>query len=533
MTRIASIILTVALASSATALAGTPTPSPAAGRTPDAPTVTAIVRGLSLKEAILRALKNNPDLAIQRFQVQIAAAGIDVARGDFDPRGFVDGGYARRRDPFFSVNPLANGPVAGIPPGVNIFTGLPPGLVVNPTDAYSYDAGVRQVTPLGTRYEVRYDDSRRTTENAFALSPSWNPVASVSITQPLLRGLGIDVNRAFVTVATENHQMSREAFRDLAMTTAFSVEQAYWAYVFAVENRKVAEGARATAEDLLSVNRRKFEAGRAPAIDVLIAETGVASRQEAVIVARSEVLNARDRLFRLTEPPGSAAQWNVELVPLDAPRVDEGRLDAEREFIVALEKRPDLASLAHAVAADRARLLRAENDRLPRLDLIGSFSEQGLGNTHHFAHDELFDGDFYDFSIGFGFEYPLFNTAARAAAEQAELSVKQDRKRIESLEQAIVLDVRTAVRDVGAARERIRAAEKAAELATRQLDEERKRLEVGLATNHDVLLFEQDWTQAETLAVKARTDYEVARGRLARVTGTSLERRDIRVEDAR
>jgi outer membrane protein TolC len=489
------------------------------------------VVALSVKEAIARALRNNPDLSIQRFQVAIAAAGIDLARGDFDPRLFSDAAYGKRRDPFFSVNPLGTTAVPGVPTNVNLFTGLPPGLVVNPSDAYTYDAGVRQLTQLGTRYEVRYDNSRRTTGNEFALSPAWNPIASVAITQPLLRGLGIDVNRAFITVAAEGHQVSREALRDIAMTTAFAVEQAYWGYVFAVENRKVAEQAVRTAEDTLKVARGMVAAGKFAPIEILVAETGVASRQEAVIVAESEVLNARDRLLRLTEPPGSAAQWDVELLPLDAPRIDESAIDATRAFETALEHRPDLASLGHNVAADRARLLRAENDKLPRLDVIGSFNDQGYGPTIHFSHGNMLDGGFYDFSIGLGFEFPIFNTAATAAVEQAELAIRQDRKRIESLEQSIVLDVRTAVRDVLAARERIRAAEKAADLSARQLEEQRKRLAVGLVTNHDVLLFETDLTQARTNALKARTDYEISRGRLARVTGMSLERRDIHIEE--
>lgn len=505
-----------------------PTPAPTPGRPkppegppelePPGPSVA-----LALKEAILRALENNADLDIQRIEIAIARAGIDAARGAFDPVVFADGSWGKNRDPFFSRNPFGS--------GVNPVTGLPGGLQVNQSDVASYDAGFRQTTWLGTGWELRYDNFRRTTENEFALDPSWTPALTATITQPLLRGLGIDVNRAFVTIARENTRISQENFRDVAMTLAFSVEEAYWNYVFAVENRKVAEQALKTAEDLLEVNRRKLEFGRLAPIEVLVAETGVAARHEAVIVSRAEVLNARDRLFRLIEPHGSTERWNVTLVPVDAPRVDEEKIDVEAAYRIALERRPDLAALVRQIEADRVRLRRAENDELPKLDLVGTWSQLGLGDSHHNSHAALFDGRYYDFSVGIAFEYPLFNQAAEGATEQAALAVRRGRKQLESLEQQIVLDVRTAARDVAAARERIRAADKAADLAGRQLEEEKKRLELGLSTNHDVLVFEQDLTQARTNALRARTDYEVARARLARVTGTTLERRAIHVRE--
>jgi outer membrane protein TolC len=484
------------------------------------------VRALSVEEAILRALRNNADLDIQRIQVDVAAAAVGVPDGDFDPRAFADGGLAKHRDPYFAVNPFGM-------PDVNPVTGLPPGLIANQWDAWTYDAGLRQLTPLGTRYEVRYGVARQTTEDVFLLNPSWTPSLTVSITQPLLRGLGIDVNRALVTIAREGERISREGFHAAAMDTAFSVEQVYWAYVFALESRKVAEAALRTAEDLVDVDQKKLDAGKVAPIELLVAKAGVASRKEALIAARNEAHNARDRLLRLTEPTGSHRAWDVEIVPLDPPRADDAPIDVEKAFEEAVAHRPEHLSLEHTLAADRARLGRAANDALPRLDLVGSWSDLGLGDTHHNSHAALLSGDYYDASIAVSVEVPLFNTTARANEDQASATLRQDARRLDALEQAIALDVRTAARDIGAARERIRAADEAVDLAQAQLREGRSRLELGFATSHDVLLFEQDLSLARTSALKARADHEIATARLARVTGASLERRNIRIEEAR
>jgi outer membrane protein TolC len=496
------------------------------------------VLALTLKEAIVRGLRHNPELAIDRISVEIARAGIEVPRGAFDPSVFSDGSYGKNRDPFFAANPFG-GPI-------NPVTGLPSGLVVNPSDSSHLDGGLRAKTIFGTSVEMRYDVNRHTTDNVFALSPSWSPVASASVTQSLLRGgpffpLGTDVNRALIKIASNDHRISEEVFHDRALGIAFAVEQAYWSFVFARENLKVAELALATANDLLDINRRKFQVGRVAEIEVLVAETGVATREEAVIVARNEVGNARDNLFRLIMPRGDAdpaagvtgsraTAWDVEFLALDEPRADDRLIDLDRAFLDALKNRPDYHELELSLDSDETRLEKAWNDRLPRLDAVGGWSEIGLGKSWGGSTNALTDREFYDWTVGFQLEVPIFNTAPRAAYRQAELGRASTRRRLDALEQQIILDVRTAARSLLAARERVRANEIASRLAERQLDNEKQRLEAGLATNHDVLLFEQDLTSARTNYIKAQVDRAVAAAQLDRVTATLLERHDIRVE---
>jgi len=515
-------------ADSAEAVSGTA--AAAGGTTTDKRAIVA----MTLKEAIVRGLRNDPELAVERVSFSIAKAAVDVPWGPFDPAFFSSGNYGKNRDPYFSVNPFG-GPV-------NPVTGFPEGLIVNPSDVSNVNAGVRVRTLLGTALQLSYGLERRTTENEFALSPAYTTAATATLTHPLLRGFGFDVNRAFIEIARNEERISETRFRERALDVAFAVEEAYWGFVLARENLKVAELAVATAKDLLEINRRKLQVGRVAEIEVLVAETGVATREEAVIVARNQVLNARDQLFRLVMPvpptgtEGARARkrvrsWDLELVALDEPRTDEEPVDPEAAFASALERRPDLQQLAIALTNQDIRMERAWNERLPRLDAVGSWSQLGLNDSLHDSVDTQLDGDYYDWSIGFQFEVPFFNYSARAQHREAELGRLQVQKQLEALEQTIVLEVRTATRNIEAARERLRATGVAQRLAERQLENERQRLDAGLATNHDVLLFEQDLTAARTNFVKARVDHSVARARLARATATLLDRFGVRVTD--
>ena len=58
-----------------------------------------------------------------------------------------------------------------------------------------------------------------------------------------------------------------------------------------------------------------------------------------------------------------------------------------------------------------------------------------------------------------------------------------------------------------------------------------KKLQVGLSTNYFVLQYQNDLATARSLELKALVDYNVAQANIAKVTGSSLENRNISFAD--
>lgn len=479
------------------------------------------VLALTLKEAVLRAIRNNPDADIARLDVAAAYAGIEEAWGSFDPALFLGTSGGRNRDPSFSA------PI----PGTDItVTGLPPGLRVDPSDSFAWNGGVRWQSLIGTGIELRYDYGWRTTASRFFLDPAVRPSFTASVRQPLLRNFGLDVNKTFVTVARHNHAMARAQLEAALVQLAFEVEQAYWTYLGARETEKVAEQALRTARELLERAEAQLRAGAAIPLDVLQARVGVATREEELIRARNDAANAADALLRLITAPGQHRAWDVRVVALDAPRIDPEPLDVNALIADALGRRPELQALQTAIAAETARRELADNQRLPSVDLVASWTQLGLGDSHHNAHEALFTGEFYRWSVGLEVEVPIFNLAARGAAEAAQARVRRAERQRDSLEQVVVLEVRTAARDIAAARERVRSARLSVELAEQQLEAEQVRLRHGAATNFDVLEKEEALSAARRLEIAARIDHALAKARLLRARGRTLEQLAIDVE---
>lgn len=467
---------------------------------------------LSIDDAIRMGLDAEQGLRIARLDRQRAGESVDAAEGAFDVRLGAQGTLTRSRSPFFSSSP---------------FSGLPPGLNAADSNFLSLEGSVEKLFILGTTGRITVSSTRQRTENSFALNPAYEPVIRVDVTQPVLQGFGPSVNGAEIDRAEIGILQADEEQNRQAMETTLRVVEAYWNYVFALEDLELKRQSLSVAIDLLDVNRRKLEQGSIAEIEVLVAETGVATRREAIIGARNAVLDARDALLALVQPGSRSATWDVRVIPTDRPRDVHVAVDPETSFARAERYRPELRTLALTRRIREIDLLVAEDALLPRVDVIGSASWSGLGNSPDNSWDALGTGDYYELSLGFSFEWPVPNRTARAQARLARLDIARQDLAGEQTLTGILVEVRAAVRNVLASEERIRAAEQTTRLAERQLEAERTKFEVGVSTNHAVLEFEEDLNTARTAELRARVDLELSRARLYRAEGTILDAYDV------
>jgi outer membrane protein TolC len=119
----------------------------------------------------------------------------------------------------------------------------------------------------------------------------------------------------------------------------------------------------------------------------------------------------------------------------------------------------------------------------------------------------------------------------RANYAYAKLDLEQSQARLKNQEQQISLEVSTAVLNLETAAKSVDAYRIARELAEKQLEAEMKKLNVGLSTNYFVLQYQNDLATARSLELKALVDYNVALAKIAQVTGSTLETRNITLTD--
>jgi len=284
---------------------------------------------LSLDDAIALALENNLDIAIARYNLNIADTDILRARAGQSTRGVNTGvvqgtpgggnggiGATSTGGGAGGTSTGAGGAGAGtsgivlstsgvgsaVPSFDPFFTGsvtwdhsrsLSPSAFSNPITNqnttiadFSYNQGFAP----GTSLSVGFNNSRSTTDATFSkFNPSLQSNFRATVTQPLLQGFGLLPNTRFIRIAKNNREISDVAFKLQVITTVNQIQNIYWDLVNAYENVKVQEESVRLAEKTLADNQKQVEIGTLAPIEVVRARSTVATNQQSLIVARTNL----------------------------------------------------------------------------------------------------------------------------------------------------------------------------------------------------------------------------------------------------
>ncbi len=401
----------------------------------------------------------------------------------------------------------------------------------NERDSRSINAGVRRRYRTGTRYEITTGLERRRDNAGFIqFEPAIEPTFAVSVTQNLLKNFGRRTNTTAIRVARNNQSISSSVFRDRVINVVSDIENLYWELIFTIQDLEVKKKSLALAQDLLRRNKIQVEVGTLAPIEIIQAEASVASREADVITAQRRVRDNDDRVKRALNLPKDLRSWNVEILPADKPKVIRETPDVQKSFAMALKSRPDYAQAKLDIENRNIQAKFAKNQLLPTLDLTGSIALNGLADEFGEAVDDFGRGEFYQWVVGFTFEFPLRNRAAKSTLTQRKLETAQALLSLKNLEQQIFLEVREAVRGILTAQKRVNATRAARRLTERQLDAEEKKYAVGLSTSFQVLEFQEDLATAGSNETRAITDQIESLITYRRVTGQTLNYHRIRLE---
>jgi len=462
---------------------------------------------LSVREAVLLALKNNLDIAISRYNPRIKSETITIEKAVFDP--------------VFSLTVDANRTVT---PSASVLAGASIGKVEN----QDVNASLTQALPIGGTYTLSLTNNRFDTNSSFAqINPAYESFLTLSITQDLLKNFGVDVKTTPIKIARNNQAISVTQLRLQANQVITNVYNAYWNLVFAIENLEVQRRSLRLARELQELNRARVRAGVAAPVEVTQAEAQAAAQVQNVILAEKAVRDAEDQLKLILNIPDGERIWARNIIPADRPPFEPVQVEADASIQRALETRPEYAEAKLNLQNTDLNVRVARNQLLPSLQLQGSVGLNGLNGSLGGDYSKLTSGDFTSWSAALVLQYPLGNRAAKSAFVQAKLSHDQETTNLLNLKRQIISQVREAVRRIEADVRRVEATRAARALAEEQLRVEQKRLEAGVTTTFNVLSFQRDLAAAQASEIQAITTYNQDLANLDLVKGTVLEKNQL------
>lgn len=394
-------------------------------------------------------------------------------------------------------------------------------------DELALTLGLGQTFMTGSNVRLEWINRRTDTNSSFAaFSPGYTSALRLTLTQPLLRNFGLDYHRARLESAERQRASADMFLRTTLSDLALLGEQLYWQLVLSRMEFDVARTARDNAAEQLRLVEAQRQAGRLAPVDVLQARAGLATQEELLIIAETETFNAQDRLLQVIAPPARADDldaWDVTIETLDQAGDTKRELDARASVARALTQRPEILAAREGELDARLQVRMAERDWLPRLDLVGSLSTNGLGGTPSDAGEDLGRGDFLGWSLGLQLEWPIPNNAGASRLTVAQATRDERRLRVHDIETTVVLQVRRAVRVLQASDRRIAAARAAREFTQSKLDSELQRLRQGLSTAFLVSQAREELQRAQLREAQALVDLQLAESALRRADGSILD----------
>jgi outer membrane protein len=552
---------------------------------------------LSLSDALALALENNYDIAIARYNLDIADTDILRTRTGAAPLGAPSGLVTGTLGGSTSTLSTGGGPggttvgSGGAGSGVNGLTLTTAGAGPNPqtldptvtgqiqlqrqespqtsifqprasTNTNQYNFTYNQGFVTGTSLAVSFNNSRQTTNSPYYdYSPLFNSSFQATVTQQLLQGAGIWVNKRFMYQAINDRRITDSAFRQQILYTVNQVETIYWGLVQSYEDVQAKERALEQSNQLLSDNRRQLEIGTMAPLDVVNAESSVAADQQALISAQS-ALNYQQQIIKqaITRNLNDAALSAAPVIPTD--RVSLESLPEEGQAVEALvqeafQQRPELEQAVLTLRNDEITLKGARNGLLPTLNVFGFYGASASGgmqspNCYNFLTNppgpcapgtvpdvgygetlnNLVNSSSPNKGAGFNLSVPLRNREAQSIQERSLMEYRQAELRLEQLHTQIRMQVVNAMYALTNDRAQVKAAEAARDYAQQSLDAEEKKLHLGASTTANVLQQQRNLATADDNLIAAHATYAKDRAGLYQTLASTLHHYGINLPEA-
>jgi outer membrane protein TolC len=551
---------------------------------------------LSLADAIALALENNYDIAIARYDMDIADTDILRAKAGGPsgllgaPSGLVTGtlggssstlttgggpggtsvgsGGAGSGSAGLSLTTNGAGPTPesfdatataamqfdwASAPSPNVFTG-------GKTSTDTYDFTFNQGFSPGTAVQFTFNNTRSTDTNGIAAtySPQYNSNFQLKATQHVLQGAGFWINKRFIYQAINDRRITDSSFRQQLLYTVNQVENIYWALVSSYEDLQAKERAVEQSSKVADDDRKQLEIGTMAPLDVVTADSSVAADKQALIASQSN-LNYQQQIMKqaiarnLNDPVLAAAP----VIPTDRVSLDElpeEKMPVEELVKEAFQQRPELEQAVLTLKNDEITVKGAKNALLPIVDVYGYYAGSGLAGQPNpactgsffpcasksgseyggFGTDlqNTFNNTSPDKGVGVNITVPIRNRVAQSQQARSLMEYRQAQLRLEQLYTQIRMQVINAQFALTNDRAQVLAAEASQKFNAQSLDSEQKKLHLGASTTALVLQQSRNLAVAENSLTSARAAYAQARASLYQLLASTLQHYGINLQDA-
>lgn len=330
---------------------------------------------------------------------------------------------------------------------------------------------------------------------------------TVTVNQIVFDGMR---TQAGLALADLQERLGRTDLESAGRRSVIETATAYFQVLRAEEILAMAVRAAEEARRQLERAEIRLRTGTGMKLDVLQARASLAAFRVQQSAAENAARRARVGLSALL-----GEEISAKLAPASLPKAD---VDLERDLPSAIASRPETIQLDLKIAMDREQVTIQERSAWPTAAVFGTLSWQGGGGSRYDA-------------LGLQANWPIFDAGrVRSRVEQAKAELEADRAARQGLARSIEAEIRRALLDRQDARERVAMAGEGLEAAREALRLAEVRYQTGAGTMFDVSDAHHAVVRAETDAINARYEVELAEVRLVAALGLPLSNLGLEVD---
>lgn len=453
------------------------------------------VRHLKLREAILLALRYNPniqnaelDRIVQRYQLRLA-------HNEFELQYALAGSAAIEKSRYSGVgNATTHNYVA--------------------TPEFSLK------TKEGSQIALGMDNNVEAIGN-------YNPLLNLSFKQPLLRGFGRAANEAGLLNAMDNEWLNKLNLQQSVIDQITQVIMAYRSLVLSGNNLQNQRLQLQEAKASYDINKQKIAAGQLEPTANVQQSYQIESLNLMVEQAENDFKTAAQDLLQtigLDPDLRLAVPSDLSLEKVPVPSVDE----AIRQ---ALTHNTQYLALKMAFRADKRAYEVAKNQQLWQLDLNANVQTGTTTNVDSNAPGlrGIYNGQNLIESAGVTLTIPLHDIGRRNQLITAKIRLEKDRLNLIAAKRALITTIKNTITTIESQAKRYDLAKRQVTLAGEAYVLEKKKQQAGIASALDVNNTQNQLIHAQMGLIGAKIAYLNQLSALQRLLGTTLQHWNIKL----
>lgn len=447
------------------------------------------IQHLGLREAILLALRYNPniqnaelDRIIQRYQLRLAY-------NEFELQYALGASGVTQKSTFSGVGS-------------------------NSSNSFVASPELDLKTKLGTKATLSID-------NNVAIYNGYNPMMTLSVTQPLLRGFGKSVNEVGLLDAIDNEWINKLSLQQSVIDQVTQVIMAYRALILSGNNLQNQRLQLKEANKSYKINEKKIKAGQLEPTGNIQPSYQIESLSLMVEQGENDFSTASQDLLQTI---GLDPDMHLS-VPSDVSLNEIIIPDLKQSIDIALNH--NLVYLAQKMAfrADERAYRVAKNQQLWQLDLSGNV-QSGTSNDVTGTNSGLrgiYNGNNVTESARVTLTVPLHDISRRSQLINAKVRLEKDRLNMSAAKRALITNITNTINNIQSLAKRYQLAQKQVNLAQQSYTLEKKKQQAGISSALDVNNTQNQLIQAQSGLISAKIAYLNQLSALQRTLGTTLD----------